>query len=129
MNKKIIITILLALVAMAVQAKEKARVWEQPTTEYGTSYGDGFFNLALDVTKVELKETETVVYITAMQRSDYPDFSFQFVGDTYLKVGETRYSLTSTEEYARLKDYDIKFLYLTNRSLRNRGRTSSRNTM
>ena len=96
-NKKTIITILLALVAVAVQAKEKAIVWEQPTTEYGTSYGDGFFNLALDVTKVELKETETVVYITAMQRSDYPDFSFQFVGDTYLKVGETRYSLTSAD--------------------------------
>ena len=97
MNKKIIITILLAIVAIAGQAKEKAIVWEQPTTEYGTSYGDRFFNLALDVTKVELKETETVVYITAMQRSDYPDFSFQFVGDTYLKVGETRYSLTSAD--------------------------------
>ena len=97
MNKQTIITALLALFTIAGQAKEKARVWEQPTTEYGTSYGDGFFNLALDVTKVELKETETVVYITAMQRSDYPDFSFQFVGDTYLKVGETRYSLTSAD--------------------------------
>jgi len=97
MNKQTIITALLALFTIAGQAKEKTRVWEQPTTEYGTSYGDGFFNLALDVTKVELKETETVVYITAMQRSDYPDFSFQFVGDTYLKVGETRYSLTSAD--------------------------------
>ena len=97
MNKQTIITALLALFTIAGQAKEKTRVWEQPTTEYGTSYGDGFFNLALDVTKVELKETETVVYITSMQRSDYPDFSFQFVGDTYLKVGETRYSLTSAD--------------------------------
>lgn len=97
MNKKTIITLLLVLVTLTGWAKEKAIVWEQPTTEYGTSYGDGFFNLALDVTKVELKETETVVYITAMQRSDYPDFSFQFVGDTYLKVGETRYSLTSAD--------------------------------
>ena len=69
MNKKTIITILLALVAVVGQAKEKAIVWEQPTTEFGNSYGDGFFNLCLDVTKVELKETETVVYITAMQRS------------------------------------------------------------
>lgn len=95
--KKTIITLLLVLVTLTGWAKEKARVWEQPTTEYGTSYGDGFFNLALDVTKVELKETETVVYITAMQRSDYPDFCFQFVGNTYLKVGETRYSLTSAD--------------------------------
>ena len=82
MNKKTIITILLALVAIAGQAKEKTIVWEQPTTEYGNSYGDGFFYLALDVTKVELKDNETVVYITAQERSDDPDYSFQFAGDT-----------------------------------------------
>ena len=93
--KKIIITALLALVTLAGQAKEI--VWEQPTTEYGTSYGDGFFNLALDVTKVELKDDETVVYITAHQRSDYPDFCFQFAGDTYLKVGDQRYTIVSAD--------------------------------
>ena len=97
MNKKTITTILLALVAMAGQAKEKAIVWEQPTTEFGNSYGDGFFNLCLDVTKVELKDNETVVYITAQQRSDYPDYSFQFAGDTYLKVGEQRYTIVSAD--------------------------------
>ena len=53
---------MLALVAMTGQAKDV--VWEQPTIEYGTSNGDGFFNLALDLTKVELKGNETVVYIT-----------------------------------------------------------------
>ena len=52
-------------------------VWEQPTIEYGTSNGDGFFNLALDVTRVELKADETVVYITAQQRSDYPNTFFR----------------------------------------------------
>ena len=86
---------MLAFVAMTGQAKEV--VWEQPTIEYGTSNGDGFFNLALDVTKVELKDNETVVYITAYQRSDYPDFWFQFAGDTYLKVGEQRYTITSAD--------------------------------
>ena len=87
---------LLAFVVMTGQAKEKVIVWEQPTTEYGI-YGDGFFNLALDVKKVELKDNETVVYITALQRSDYPEFSFQFVGDTYLKVGEQRYTVISAD--------------------------------
>ena len=86
MNKSTILTILLAIIAMAGQAKDV--VWEQPTTEFGTSYGDGYFYLALDVTRVELKTDETVVYITARQRSDYPEYSFQFVGDTYLKAGE-----------------------------------------
>ena len=86
MNKKTIITLLLVLVTLTGWAKEKAIVWEQPTTEFGNSYGDGFFNLCLDVTKVELKDNETVVYITAQQRSDYPDYWFQFAGDTYLEV-------------------------------------------
>ncbi len=71
--KKLLSTILLVLVVMTGQAKEKAIVWDQPTIEYGTTNGDGFFNLALDLTKVELKDNETVVYITAYQRSDYPD--------------------------------------------------------
>ncbi len=95
--KKLLSTMLLVLVALAGQAKGKAIVWEKPTIEYGNTNGDGFFNLALDVTKVELKDNETVVYITAQQRSDYPDFSFQFAGDTYLKVGEQRYTITSAD--------------------------------
>ena len=95
MKKLILSTVMLAFVAMTGQAKEV--VWEQPTIEYGTSNGDGFFNLALDVTKVELKDNETVVYITAQQRSDYPDFWFRFAEDTYLKVGEQRYTITSAD--------------------------------
>ncbi len=86
-----------AFVAMTATAKEKTVVWQQPTTEFGTCYGDGFFNLVLDVTKVELKDTETVVYITAQQRSDYPEYSFQFAGDTYLKVGEQRFTIVSAD--------------------------------
>jgi hypothetical protein len=39
-----------------------------------------------------------VVYITARERSDYPDhFWFQFAGDTYLKVGNQRYTITSAD--------------------------------
>jgi len=76
---------------------QKAVVWDEPTTEYGTSYGDGFFNLALDVTCVELKDDETVVHIHAMQRCDFPEMWFQFAGDTYLKVGDKRYTITSAD--------------------------------
>ena len=44
-----------------------------------------------------MKDNETVVYITAQQRSDYPEYSFQFAGDTYLKVGEQRYTVVSAD--------------------------------
>ena len=95
MKKLLLSTVMLAFVAMTGLAKDV--VWEQPTIEYGNSNGDGFFNLALDVKKVELKDNETVVYITAQQRSDYPEYSFQFAGDTYLKVGEQRYTVVSAD--------------------------------
>ena len=95
--KRIILAIVLVFIVMTGQAKEKMTVWENPSTEYGTSYGDGFFYLALDVTKVELKANETVVYITAQQRSDDPDCWFRFAGDTYLKVGEKRFTIVSAD--------------------------------
>ena len=99
MNKKTIITLLLAIVALTGWAKEKVQVWENPTIEYGTCNGDGYNYLAFDVTKVELKDVETVVYITARSRpdSERDDYWFQFAGDTYLKVGEQRYPLVSAD--------------------------------
>lgn len=66
MRKSIIIAILCAFAALAVQAKGKTIVWENPTTEYGNIYGDGFFRIAVDVDKVELKTDETAVHLTAM---------------------------------------------------------------
>ena len=96
--KQGMITLLLSFVALTGWAKgTKTVVWEQPTIEYGTCHGDGFFFLALDVTRVELKDNETVVYITASQRSDYPEYWFRFAGDTYLNVGGMRYAVLSAD--------------------------------
>ena len=97
MNKTII-TMLLVLITLAGQAKEKSQVWDNPTTEYGNAYGDGATSLSLDITKVELKDTETVVYITARQIS-FPGRGnwFRFAGDTYLKAGDRRYALTKAD--------------------------------
>ena len=60
MKKLIFFTILFTIITITGWAKTKNIVWDAPTTEYGTSYGDGYFYLALDVTKVELKSDETV---------------------------------------------------------------------
>ena len=96
---RLLSTMLFALFVVTGWAKENVTVWEQPTTEYGTSYGDGFFHLLLDVKKVELKDNETVVYITAWERPDSEQLGqwFQFVGDTYLKVGDQRYTIVSAD--------------------------------
>ena len=60
MKKLIFFTILFTIITITGWAKTKNIVWDAPTTEYGTSYGDGYFYLPLDVTKVELKADETV---------------------------------------------------------------------
>ena len=96
MRRSIIIA-LLALVAVAVEAQGKQIVWEQPTTEFSTSYGDGFFNLALDITKVELRKNETLVYVTVSQRSDFDNFWFQFASGSYLKADGRQYAITSAD--------------------------------
>ncbi len=96
--KKQLSAFLLLFAMLAGQAKEKTIVWHQPTTDYGNAYGDGCTSLSLNITKVELKDTETVVYITARQIS-FPGRGnwFQFAGDTYLKAGSRRYALTKAD--------------------------------
>ena len=94
--KRTILTFVLAVATLMAMGQEKV-VWEKPSTEYGTSYGDGFFHLALDVTKVELTDSETVAYITAMQCPDYPDSWFTFASGTYLKVDDHRYTVLSAD--------------------------------
>ncbi len=93
--KQTLIACLLFIAAGAAQGKQI--VWEQPTTEFSTSYGDGFFNLALDITKVELKKNETLVYMTVSQRSDYDDFWFQFATGSYLRADGKQYAITSAD--------------------------------
>ena len=62
---KQLFTLLLALIAMTGQAQKQV-VWEAPTIEYGTSNGDGFYNLSLDVTKVELKADEVMPCVSPL---------------------------------------------------------------
>ena len=93
--KQTLIACLLFVVAGVAHGKQI--VWEQPTTEFSTSYGDGFFNLALDITRVELKENETLVYMTVSQRSDYDDYWFQFASGSYLKADGKQYAITSAD--------------------------------
>ena len=93
--RQALIACLLFIAAGAAQGKQI--VWEQPTTEFSTSYGDGFFNLALDITKVELKKNETLVYVTVSQRSDYDDYWFQFASGSYLKADGKQYAITSAD--------------------------------
>lgn len=57
--KSTIITALFALVAIAGQAQV---VWESPSAFMGD------YNSEFDITKVELKSTETVLHVTASYR-------------------------------------------------------------
>ena len=97
MNRTVLTMLALFLILMGANAQGKQIVWEQPTTESSTCYGDGYFHLALDITKVELKEDETLVYMTVSQRSDYNDPWFQFSSGSYLKADGKQYTITSAD--------------------------------
>ena len=85
MNKKAIITILLALVAMTGLA-QKTVVWEKPSAfmEAGST--------TLDITKVELKQTETVLHLIVIFR---PGLWIRFAKESFLQTPDgKKYSIT-----------------------------------
>lgn len=71
--KRTTLSLLFLLCLTSVWA-QKQIVWNQPTTEAGI-YGDGFFKIAIDITRVEMNREETVLYMTINLRSDYPEFA------------------------------------------------------
>ena len=93
--RKTILTIILMCSMVFCQAQKK--VWTEPATDYCTSYGDGYFNLAMDITKVELTKDETRVFIHISKRADINDSWFQFTKATYLRANGVRYPLVSAD--------------------------------
>lgn len=94
--KRILIMTWIALFGLSASQAQQVEIWNNPAVEQG-KFGDGFFNVALDVTKVELKEQETVVYLTVRLRSDYPDYNFTFEPQTHLRAGGQEYKLLKAD--------------------------------
>ncbi len=86
MNKKTFITLLYVLIAMAIQA-QKPIVWEKPSAFMGQ------YNSEFNITKVELKQTETVLHITA----NYPPNQWiRFAKESFLLTPDgKKYAITS----------------------------------
>ena len=85
MKYKTIIAFLLAIVAMAGQAKDI--IWKNPSAFMGNYNGEFF------ITQVELKRTETVMHITAQYR---PGQWIRFDKHSFLKTPDgKKYGITS----------------------------------
>ena len=85
MRFKTIITLLLALVALTGQAKDI--IWENPSAFMGS------YNSDFKINKVELKQTETVLHITANYQ---PHSWIRFAKNSYLQTPDGRkYTITS----------------------------------
>lgn len=86
MNKQILISFLLALVTVAGQA-QKTVVWNHPTALMGG------FNSEFEITKVELKPTETVLHITAKYT---PHYWIRFDKESFIQTPDgKKYTMTS----------------------------------
>ena len=84
MNKKTIITALLAFIAMAGQGQV---VWEEPMKAYTTSP-------LFEVRKVELTTERTILYV---RYSALPGYWFQISKDCYLQTEGKQYSITGSD--------------------------------
>ena len=88
MKQTIIITIL-ALIAMTAVAQKQV-VWDNPTAFMGRS------NSNFEITKVELKQTETVLHIEANYS---PGSWIRFAKISFLQTPDgTKYSITGGEK-------------------------------
>ena len=85
MNRQTILIIFLALVAMAGQAQNQV-VWEKPSAFMGAS------NASLDITKVELKQTETVLHLIVIFR---PGSWIRFAKESFVQTPDgKKYAIT-----------------------------------
>lgn len=90
MNKKNFITILLALVALAVQAKEKTIVWKELAVGYSP-------NPQFMITKVEFSKEKTTLYAVYQYP---PDGWFRISGESYLQSDGKTYSIVGSDSIA-----------------------------
>ena len=85
MNKKAIITAMFVLVALAGQAQKQV-VWVNPTAFMGRS------NSNFEITKVELKQSETVLHIEAHYR---PGNWIRFAKESFVQTPDgKKYAFT-----------------------------------
>ena len=86
MNKHTIITILLALVAMAGQAK-KTIVWENPSVAYSAI---PYFQIQ----KVEMTKEKTAMYV---RMALLPGYGFRISADSYLQTNGKQYHIIGSD--------------------------------
>ncbi len=87
----------IALLCAICSWAQKSTVWNQPAFDYSNMCGDGFFNTSAEITKVEMTNEETKVYMHISLRSDYPDFKFQFDKGTNLQADGKKYPIVYAE--------------------------------
>ena len=84
--KKIVITLMLGLVAVMGQAQQQV-VWENPSAFMGR------YNSEFKITNVELKQTETVLHLTANYR---PGSWIRFAKESFVQTPDgKKYTITS----------------------------------
>ena len=96
MNKKTIITILFALVAMTGQAK-KTIVWENPSVAYSAI---PYFQIQ----KVEMTKEKTAMYVTMAL---LPGYGFRISEDSYLQTNGKQYRIIGSDSIPLGGDYIV----------------------
>lgn len=96
--KKLLILLSFVILAFGyVEAKDKKVVWDYPTTEYGSNYGDGYFYPCIEITKVEMTDKSTDLYFHISHRNDYPERRIRLSSNMFLKADGKTFPLVSAD--------------------------------
>ena len=98
MNKQTIITALLALIALVGQAQEQV-VWEKPSAFIGESSAE------FKVTKVELKQAETVLHFHAQF---IPHYWIKFAKESFLRTPDGKEYIVTSGAKTNDKESDLQ---------------------
>jgi thiol-disulfide isomerase/thioredoxin len=103
MNKKTIITMMLVLVALTARAQKEV-VWENPSAFTGSG------NIEFDITKMELKETETVMHFRV---KFIPNYWIRFAKESFLKTPDGKeYAVVSGKKTSEAEsDVELDSLF------------------
>lgn len=111
-------------------------VWNEPAIDFGNCNGNGENTTAMTITRVELNDSATTVYMTVRKHPFYGNAA-KFAKSLYLLADGKQYPIVSTEgieleQWAKAKhgnSFDISFRFKPLRSTPNRSTLSRANSM
>lgn len=118
MNKRLFLAFIAIISLMSCLAVNRTVVWNEPAIDFGNCNGNGENTTAMNITRVELNDSATTVYMTVQKHPFYGNAA-KFAKSLCLLADGKKYPVVSTEgieleQWAKAKhgnSFDIAFRF------------------